>query len=145
MEPPIPKAPAHLAWWSAPALRELPRRLKWVGGAGMQEGVHMVHIVKEIRTCTPANPNEAALEAIMPEAAWEALPRDAVQGLCRPYTPETLRRWLRTTRRQAYPIGAPQAPTPPHHHHTGKGKGKGKGRARGGKGHPGKGVRRGPK
>ena len=28
------------------------------GGAGMQEGVHMVHIVEEIRTCTPANPNE---------------------------------------------------------------------------------------
>ena len=41
----------------------------------------MVHTFEEIRTHTPANPNEAALEASMPQAAWEALYRDAVQGL----------------------------------------------------------------
>ena len=41
----------------------------------------MVHTFKEIRAPTPANPNEAAAEAAMPQAAWEALLRDAVQGL----------------------------------------------------------------
>ena len=97
----------------------------------------MVHTFEEIRTRTPANPNEAAPEAAMPQAAWEALLRDAVQGLRPPYTPETLRRWLQTTHPHAWAIGAPQASPPPHHHHTGKGKGKGKAR--------GKGARRGPR
>ena len=50
-----------------------------------------MHTFEEIRTRTPANPYEAALEAIMPQAAWEALLRDAVQGLCPPYSPQTLR------------------------------------------------------
>ena len=61
----------------------------------------MVHNFEEIRTRTPANPNEAAPEAVMPQAAWEALLRDAVQGLCHPYNPQTLRRWLQTTHPQA--------------------------------------------
>ena len=46
--------------------------MKWAGGAGRHEGVHMVHTFEEVRTRTPANPNEAAPEAIMPQAAWEA-------------------------------------------------------------------------
>ena len=96
----------------------------------------MVHIFEEIRTRTPASPNETAPEATMPQAALEALLRGAVQGLRPPYTPETLRRWLQTTRPQAWAIGSPQPPTPPDHH---TGKGKGKGRARG------KGARRGPR
>ena len=104
--------------------------------------MHMVHAFEEVRTRTPADPNEAALEAIMPQAAWEALLRDAVQGLCPPYTPQALRQWLQATHPQALAIGAP---LPPQHHHTGKGKGTGKGRARDGKGHSGKGARRGPK
>ena len=102
--------------------------MKWAGGAGRREGVHMVHTFQEERTRTPADPNEAAPEAIMPQAAWEALLRDAVQGLRHP------------------PPGlGHRRPPPPHHHHTGKGKGTGKGRARDSKGHSGKGARRGPK
>ena len=53
-----------------------------------------MHTLEEVCTCTPAGPNEAAPEAIMPQAAWEALLRDAVQGLRPPYTPQTLRQWL---------------------------------------------------
>ena len=105
----------------------------------------MVHTFVGIRTRTPANPNEAAPEATMPQAAWEALLRDTVQGLRPPYTPETLRQWLQTTQPQAWGIGTPQSPTPPQHHHTGKRKDTGKGTARDGKGHPSKGARKGPK
>ena len=60
--------------------------MNWAGGAGRQDGVHMVHTFEEMRTRTPADPNEAALEATMQQAAWEALLRDAVQGLRPPYT-----------------------------------------------------------
>ena len=73
----------------------------------------------------------------MPQAASEALLREAVQGLRRPYMPETLHRWLQTSRPRAWAIGAPQASPPPHHQHIGKGKGKGRAR--------GKGGRRGPR
>ena len=97
----------------------------------------MVHTFEEIRTRTPANPNEAALEAAMPQALWEALLWHAVQGLRPPCTSKTLRRWLQTTQPKAWAIGAPQAPPPPHHHHTGEVKGKGRVR--------GKGARRGPR
>ena len=114
--------------------------MKRAGGAGRQEGVHMVHTFEEVRTRTPADPTEAAPEVIMPQAAWEALLRDAVQGLCPLYTPKALRQWLQATHPQAWAIGAPP---PPHHHHTGKGKGTGKGRARDSKGHSGKGPQRG--
>ena len=119
--------------------------MKWAWGAGRREGVHMVHTFEEVRTRYPAHPNAAAPEAIMPQAAWEALLLDAVQGLHPPYTPLTLRQWLQATHPQALDIGASQAPPPPHHHHTGKGKGTGKGRARDGKGHSSKGARKGPK
>ena len=92
--------------------------------------MHVVHTLQEIRTRTPANPNKASRETAMPQAAWEDLLRDAVQGLRRPHTPETLRRWLQTTHRQAWAIGAPQAapPTPPPPHREGKGQGQGKGK-----------------
>ena len=113
--------------------------MKWAGGAGRREGVHMVHTFEEVRTRTPADPNEAAPEAIMLQAAWEALLRDAVQGLRPPYTPQALRQWLQATHPQARAIGAPP---PPHHHHTRKEKGTGKGRAGDRKGHSGKGARR---
>ena len=101
----------------------------------------MVHTFEEVRTCTRPDSNEAAPEAIMPQAAWEALLRDAVQGLRPPYTPRTLRQWLQATHPQAWAIGTPP---PPNHHHTGKGKGTGKGRARGREGHTGKGARKRP-
>ena len=101
-----------------------------------------MHTFEEVRTRTPANPNKTAPEAIMPQAAWEALLRDAVQGLRPPYTPQTLRQWLQATQPQAWAIGAPP---PPYHHHYGKGKGTGKARARNGKGHSGNGARRGHK
>ena len=52
--------------------------MKWAGGAKRREDVHMVHTFEEMRTRTPADPKEAALEAIMPQAAREALLRDAV-------------------------------------------------------------------
>ena len=72
--------------------------MKCAGGAERQDGVHMVHTFEEMRTRTPAYPNEAAPEAIMPQAAWEALLRDAVQGLRPPYTSQALRQWLQATR-----------------------------------------------
>ena len=112
------------------------------GGAQRREGVHMVHTFEEMHTRTPADPNEAAPEAIIPQAAWEALLRDAVQGLSPPYTPKDFRQWLQATHPQAWAIGAP---SPPRHHHTAKGKDKGKGTARDSKGHSGKRARRGPK
>ena len=58
--------------------------MKRAGGSGRREGVHMTHTFEEIVTRTPGNPNETALEATMPQAAWEALLGNAVQGLCRP-------------------------------------------------------------
>ena len=61
--------------------------MKWAGRAGRREGVHMVHTFQEVRTRTPADPNKAAPEAIMPQAAWEALLRDAVPGPRPPYSP----------------------------------------------------------
>ena len=76
--------------------------MKWAGGAGRREGVHMVHTLEEIRTRTPADPNEAATEAAMPQAAWEALPRGrGPRPSPPPHTPQTLRRWPQTTRPQA--------------------------------------------
>ena len=102
----------------------------------------MRHSFEEVRTRTPADPNEAAPEAIMPQAAWEALLRDAVQGLRPPYTPQALRQWLQATHPQG--LGhrrPPPSPPPPHR----EGKGTGKGRARDGKGHSGKGAQRAPK
>ena len=119
--------------------------MKWAGGAGRHEGVHMVHTFEEVRTRTPANPNEAAPEAIMPQAAWEALLRDAVQGLRPPYTPQALHQWLHATHPQAWATGTPSPPRPSRHHHTRKGQDKGKGRARGTKDHTGKRARKGPK
>ena len=81
----------------------------------------------------------------MPQAAWEALLCDAVQGLRPPYTPQALRQWLQATHHQAWAIGAPSPPRRARHHHTRKGKDKGKGRARDTKGHSGKRARRDPK
>ena len=106
--------------------------MKLAGGAGRQDGVHMVHTFEEMRNRNPADPNQAAQEAIMPQAAWEALLCDAIQGLRPPYTPQALRQWLQATHPPAWAIGAP---SPPRHHHTRKGKDKGKGRARDTKGH----------
>ena len=102
----------------------------------------MVHTFEEMRTRPPADPHEAAPEAIMPQAAWEALLRDTVQGLRPPYTPQALRPWLQATHPQAWAIGAPSQAR---HHHTRKGKDKGKERARDSKGHSAKRARRGPK
>ena len=124
---PPPQAPAHLVWWSAPALQELRRWVKWAGGAGRREGVHMVHTFEEVRTRSPADASEATLEAIMPQAAWEALLRDAVQGLRPTYTPQALRQWLQDTQPQTWAIGAhpqPTTTTP----------GRGRARTRGGQG-----------
>ena len=78
----------------------------------------------------------------MPQAAWEALLRDAVQGLRPPYTPQALRQRLQATHPQAWATGAP---SPPRHRHTRKEKHKGKGRARDTKRHSGRRARRGPK
>ena len=119
--------------------------MKWAGGAGRQDGVHMVHTFEEMRTCTPADPNEAAPEAIMPQEAWGAILHDAVQGLRPPYTPQALRQWLQATHPQALAIGAPSPPRSSRHHHTRKGKDKGKGRAGDTKGHSGKRAQRDPK
>ena len=119
--------------------------MKSAGGAERHDGVHMVHTFEEVRTRTLADPNEAAPEAIMPEAAWEALLRDAVQGLPPPYTPEALHQWLQATHPQAWAVSAPSPPRPSRHHHTRKAEDKGKGRARDTKGHSGKRAQRGPK
>ena len=34
--------------------------MKWAGGVAREDGVHMVHTFEEMRTRTPADPNEAA-------------------------------------------------------------------------------------
>ena len=81
----------------------------------------------------------------MPQAAWEALLRDAVQGLHPPYGAQGLRQWLQATHPQAWAVGAPFQPRPSRHHHARKGEDKGKGRARDTKGHSGKRASRGPK
>ena len=104
-----------------------------------------MHTFEEVRTRTLANPNEAAPEAIMPQAAWEALLRHGVQSLRPPYTPQALCQWLQDTHPQAWAVGTPSPARPSCHHHTRKGKDKGKGRARDTKGHSGKRARRGPK
>ena len=78
--------------------------MKPATGAGRREGVHKVNTFEEIRT---GNPNKAAPEAAMPQAAWKTLLRAAVHGLCPPYTPETLCRWLQITHPQAWAISAP--------------------------------------
>ena len=101
-----------------------------------------MHTFEEVRTRTPADPNEAAPKFIMPQAAWEALLREAVQGLRPPYTPRTLRHWLQAINPQAWASGAPP---PPHDHHTGTEKGRGKGRARGREGECAKGARKRPR
>ena len=106
----------------------------------------MVHTFEEIRTRTPAYPHEAAPETTMPQAAWEALLRDAVQGLRPPYTPQNPPQVARDHAPPSLGHRRPAAPPPPpQRHHTGKGKGKGKERARDGKGYPGKRARKGPK
>ena len=88
----------------------------------------MVQRFEEIRTRTPTNPNEDAAEATMPQAAWKALLRDAVQGLRPPYTSQTLRQWIQTTNARAWAIGEP----PPHP--TATTLGRERARARGGQG-----------
>ena len=119
--------------------------MKWAVFTGRHDGVHMVHTLEEVRIRSPANPNQAAPDASMPQAAWEALLRDAVQGLRPPYTPQALRQWLQANRPQAWAAGAPSPPRPSRHHHTRKREDKGKGRAGDTKGHSGKKARRGPK
>ena len=94
-----------------------------------------MHTFEEIRTRTPANPNKAAHEAALPQAACEALLRDAVQGFWLSYTPETFRRWLQTTQPLALEISAPQAPPHPTTT-TGKRKGKVKARSKWARGGP---------
>ena len=54
--------------------------MKCAGGAGRQDGVHMVHTFEEMRTRNPADTNKAAPEAIMPQAALEALPPSILWG-----------------------------------------------------------------
>ena len=61
----------------------------------------MIHTFEEILTRTAANPNETAPEAAMPQTAWKTLLGNAIQGLRRPYTPETFRRWLQTNHPRA--------------------------------------------
>ena len=87
----------------------------------------MVHTFEEVRTRVPADPNEAAPEAIMPQAAWEALLRDAVQGLCPPYTPEPSANGSRPPNPRPGPAAPPPTPAPPHREGKGHGQGEGKG------------------
>ena len=88
----------------------------------------MVHTFEEVRTHTPAEPNEAAPEAIMPQAAWQALLHDAVQSRRPPYTPKILRQWLQATHPQGLGHRRPPPNRPPSHRGgEGHGQGEGKG------------------
>ena len=87
----------------------------------------MVHTFEEMRTRTPTDPNEAALEAIMPQAAWEALFCDAVQAPRPPTPPKPSANGFRPPT----PRPGPSAP-PPHPATTTPGRGRT--RARGGQG-----------
>ena len=122
-EPFPPLASAYLAWWSAPTLRELRRWVKWAGGMGRREGRHSFHTFEKILTRTPVDPDDPAPLAVIPQRAWEALLRDAIQGLRRPYTPETIRRWLQDPRPQGMGHRRPTdlATTPPPAHRKGRG------------------------
>ena len=99
-----------------------------------------MHTFEEIRTRTPANPKEAALEAVIPQAVWEALLQDAVQGLCPPYTSQTLCLWLHPPD----PRRGPSAPHKPPPNATTTTPGMERGQAGDGKGHPRKGARKDP-
>ena len=90
-----------------------------------------MHTFEEIRTRTPASPNEAAPEAVMLQAAWEALLQDAVQGLRPPYTHQTPLPVAPDHPPQGVGTRRPTEPPPPHQQHTRKGKGTGKGARKG--------------
>ena len=107
--------------------------------------MHMVHTFKEIRARTPHNPNEAAPDATTPQVAWEALLRDAVQALCPPNNPQTVRQWLQATHPQAWGIGAPRPPPHPTRAQHREGKGQGQGEGKGQKRTLGQGGKKGPK
>ena len=89
----------------------------------MQERRLRLDTFEELLGRSPHVPDDTALQAAMPQSACELFIRDAVQGLCPPYTPETLRRWLQTTQPNAWAIGASQGPaiTPPPKHGEGTG------------------------
>ena len=143
--PSPPQAPAHLAWWSAPALRELRRWVKWAGGVGRR---------KKCTWCTlsgrsaPTPPRISTRPPQRPPCRrWHGKPSwgrgpGPLPPLHPPNPPPVDPDHPPPGMGHQRP-GRP--PPPPHHHHTGKGKGTGKGRASDGKGHPGKGARRGPK
>ena len=90
-----------------------------------------MHTFEEIRICSPVDPNVAAPEAAIPQAAWEALLRNMVQGLCPPYTPR-IRRLAPDHPPPGMghprPTGPPHTPPPPHQqwkrHRQGEGKGR---------------------
>ena len=94
----------------------------------------MVHTFAEIRTRTPANHNEAAPEATMPQSALEALLQDAVQGFRPPshprnpppVAPDHPTPGLGHRR----PTGPTPGPTPRHREGKGDGQGEGKGQKR---------------
>ena len=125
---PSPLPPADLAWPSVPALWDLGRWVKWAGGAGRQEGRHLLHTIEEILIGSLSDRNETSRQAAMPQRAWQT---DAVQGLHPTYTLDTLRWWLQTTHPQAWAIGAYQAKPPSHNQGTPKGNGRGKASGKG--------------
>ena len=91
----------------------------------------MVHTLEEIRTRTPVNPSEAALEATMPQAAWEALLRDAFQDLRPPLHPPNPPPVAHDHPPPGVghrrPTGPPPTPPPPDREGKGHGQGEGKG------------------
>ena len=118
--PPPPQAPAHLAWWYAHALRELPTWLKW---AEEQEGE---------KGCTWCTPLRRSAPAARPTQT-----RPARRPPCRRRRGKPSSR----TRSKAFApptapkssISAPQAPTqrqPPHRAGKGHRQEEGKGRER---------------
>ena len=127
--PPPPLAPAHLAWWSAPTLRELRRWVKWPGGTGRREGRQSFRTFEEILTRTPGDPGDPAPEPAMPQRALETLLRNAVQGPRNPppVAPDHPAPGMGHRR----PTALATTPPPAQRKVKGKGKARGKGTRRG--------------
>ena len=87
-----------------------------------------MHTFEEVRTSTPADPYEGAPEAIMPQAAWEALLWDAVQGLRPPLHPPNPPLMAPGHPPPGLGQRRPPPPTPPAPQREGKGHGQGEGK-----------------
>ena len=87
----------------------------------------MVHIFEEVRTRTPVVPNEAAPEAIMPQAAWGPSSATQSKASAPPTPPKPSANGSRPPTPRPGPSAPPPTLPPPHREGEGHGQGEGKG------------------